>query len=85
MVLAQLNHFILTLAHLWLGISTLVVLSTGTGKSLCYQLPAYLYAQKTPCITLVVSPLVALMEDQVRKDLILLKNKNYVYFCERIC
>lgn len=48
-----------------LGLSTLVVLSTGMGKSLCYQLPAYLYAQRANCITLVVSPLVSLMDDQV--------------------
>ncbi|CDQ84861.1 unnamed protein product [Oncorhynchus mykiss] len=47
------------------GLSTLVVLSTGMGKSLCYQLPAYLYAQRSNCITLVVSPLVSLMDDQV--------------------
>lgn len=47
------------------GLSTLVVLSTGMGKSLCYQLPAYLYAQRSKCITLVVSPLVSLMDDQV--------------------
>ncbi len=47
------------------GQSTLVVLSTGSGKSLCYQLPAYLYAQHRECITLVISPLVSLMEDQV--------------------
>ncbi|KAA0204068.1 hypothetical protein HAZT_HAZT007475 [Hyalella azteca] len=47
------------------GRSTLLVLSTGSGKSLCYQLPAYLYAQKQTCITLCVSPLVSLMEDQV--------------------
>ena len=40
-------------------------LSTGAGKSLCYQLPAYLYTQKSPCITLIISPFVALMEDQV--------------------
>nr|XP_054748421.1 ATP-dependent DNA helicase Q4-like [Lytechinus pictus] len=47
------------------GLSTLVVLSTGAGKSLCYQLPAYMYNQCKPAICLVISPLVSLMEDQV--------------------
>lgn len=47
------------------GLSTLVTLSTGSGKSLCYQLPAYLLASKRKCLTLVVSPLVSLMDDQV--------------------
>nr|XP_055204538.1 ATP-dependent DNA helicase Q4 isoform X9 [Gorilla gorilla gorilla] len=47
------------------GISTLLVLPTGAGKSLCYQLPALLYTRRSPCLTLVVSPLLSLMDDQV--------------------
>ncbi|XP_054461672.1 ATP-dependent DNA helicase Q4 [Anoplopoma fimbria] len=47
------------------GLSTLVVLSTGMGKSLCYQLPAYLYAKRSKSIALVISPLVSLMDDQL--------------------
>ncbi|KAK0045017.1 ATP-dependent DNA helicase Q4 [Biomphalaria pfeifferi] len=47
------------------GLSTLVVLSTGGGKSLCYQLPAYLYARHLGAVTLVISPLVSLMDDQI--------------------
>lgn len=40
-----------------------MVLPTGSGKSLCYQLPAL--ALPGPGVTLVFSPLIALMEDQV--------------------
>ncbi|XP_032112407.1 ATP-dependent DNA helicase Q4 isoform X4 [Sapajus apella] len=49
------------------GISTLLVLPTGAGKSLCYQLPALLYARRSPCLTLVISPLLSLMDDQVSR------------------
>ena len=45
------------------GNDTIAIMSTGAGKSLCYQLPALYF----PGTTVIVSPLIAFMEDQVDK------------------
>ncbi|MHB8791265.1 MAG: RecQ family ATP-dependent DNA helicase [Desulfobulbaceae bacterium] len=47
------------------GEHVLAILPTGTGKSLCYQLPALSRYDKTGALTVVISPLTALMADQV--------------------
>ncbi|WP_055087021.1 RecQ family ATP-dependent DNA helicase [Jannaschia donghaensis] len=48
------------------GTSVLGILPTGTGKSVCYQIPALSRFDKTGALTVVISPLVALMADQVQ-------------------
>ena len=52
-----------TIESLLSGHHTLAMLPTGTGKSLCYQLPAYLLSGSV----LIISPLLSLMQDQVEQ------------------
>ena len=49
----------------WRASTCWEILPTGAGKSLCYQLPALSRYDKTGALTVVISPLVALMADQV--------------------
>jgi len=64
--------------HVLAGQHALVIMPTGMGKSVCYQIPALILAEETQGgeqqrgITLVISPLIALMKDQVDS----LRNKN---------
>lgn len=55
-----------TVKRILQGRSTLLISSTGSGKSLCYQVPALLYWRYRKYMTLVVSPLISLMEDQIK-------------------
>ncbi|HTR50746.1 MAG TPA: ATP-dependent DNA helicase RecQ [Kofleriaceae bacterium] len=52
------------IADVLAGRPVIAVMPTGAGKSLCYQLPAIILEQRGG-VTLVVSPLIALMKDQV--------------------
>ena len=47
------------------GEHPLILMPTGGGKSLCFQLPAYMLHDRQAALSVVISPLQALMEDQV--------------------
>lgn len=52
------------ITHVLQGYDVIVLMPTGAGKSVCYQLPALIPVE--PCLTVVISPLISLMFDQVQ-------------------
>lgn len=56
---------------------TLLMMPTGMGKSLCFQIPARIWNQQNQSVCVVISPLIALMKDQV--DSILQKGYRATY------
>ncbi len=60
--------------------SMLAILPTGGGKSLCFQLPALYRYSSTGALTIVISPLQALMKDQVEN----LKKRSGIYSTEAL-
>lgn len=52
--------------HVMGGNHAMVIMPTGMGKSLCYQIPALLGERSEAGLVLVLSPLIALMQDQVQ-------------------